>query len=101
MDALYFGTAFPNGEVTPADWQRFVTDDVTPRFPNGLTSWSAEGRWRGASGVIQKESSYVLLIVHSDGSNADAAIRELTQVYKTRFQQEAVMRVRSAACISF
>ena len=101
MDALYFGTAYPKGEVTAEDWQRFVTDDVTPRFPNGLTSWSAEGRWRGASGVIQKESSYVLLIVHSDGGDADAKIRDLTNIYKTRFQQEAVMRVRSPACISF
>ena len=101
MDSLYFGAAFPQGEVTPRDWERFVAEIVTPRFPKGLTSWPAAGQWRGASGAVQKESSYVLNIVRPEPSDNDAAIREVIAIYKTRFHQEAVLRVRSAACISF
>jgi hypothetical protein len=101
MDSLYFGTASANGAVGPEDWSRFVTDVVTPRFSRGLTSWAASGQWRNSSGMVQKESSYVLLVVHPDARDADAAIREVIDSYKTQFQQEAVLRVRSNACISF
>ncbi len=101
MDSLYFGAAFPQGEVTPRDWERFVAEVVTPRFPKGLTSWPAAGQWRSAGGAVQKESSYVLNIVRPDPADDDAAIRDVIAVYKERFHQEAVLHVRSAACISF
>ena len=101
MDSLYFGTASPNGAVGPEDWSRFVSDVVTPRFSRGLTSWAASGQWRNSSGIVQKESSFVLLVVHPDARDADAAIREVIDAYKRQFQQEAVLRVRSNACISF
>jgi hypothetical protein len=101
MDSLYFGTASANGAVGPDDWSRFVSDVVTPRFSRGLTSWAASGQWRNSAGRVQKESSYVLLVVHPDARDADAAIREVIDTYKTRFRQEAVLRVRSNACISF
>ena len=101
MDSLYFGTALAQGRVTPQDWERFVADVVTPRFPEGLTSWAAAGQWRNAAGTIQKESSYVLHIVHSESRDENGRIREVIDLYKVRFHQEAVLRVRSAACISF
>jgi uncharacterized protein DUF3574 len=101
MDSLYFGTAFADGVVRPEDWSRFVDDVVTPRFSRGLTSWAASGQWRDASGAVHRESSYVLLVVHPDARDADASIREVIDVYKQRFHQEAVLRVRSTACVSF
>jgi Protein of unknown function (DUF3574) len=101
-ESLYFGTAMPGAlEVSPADWQQFLAEVITPRFPEGLTSWAAAGQWRNDAGELEKESSYVLHIVHSDSPRMRAAIVEVIAIYKERFRQEAVLRVRGAACISF
>jgi hypothetical protein len=100
MDSLYFGTAMPDGEVTPDDWQGFLSDVITPRFPQGLTSWAAAGQWQNGVGELEKEGSHVLHIVHADTPQADRAVREVVAVYKSRFRQEAVLRVRSQACMS-
>ena len=43
---LYFGLARPKGAVTELEWQLFLRDEVTKRFPDGLTVWEAEGQWR-------------------------------------------------------
>src|SRR4051812_753030 len=44
-DVVYFGRNRPGGgTVNDADWQRFLDEVVTPRFPNGLTVVDATGR---------------------------------------------------------
>lgn len=61
---LYFGLSKQKGSVSELEWQMFLRDEVTTRFPAGLTVWEAEGQWRGADGVIGHERSKVLLLVH-------------------------------------
>ena len=101
MDSLYFGTIMPEGRVASEQWQRFLSEEITPRFPEGLTSWAAAGQWRNGEGALETESSYVLHVVHADTPETDQAILDVIRIYKERFQQEAVLRVRSPACISF
>lgn len=100
-DALYFGTATPDGTVSAAEWDAFLRDTVTPRFPDGLTVLGAAGQWRGADGVVVREPSYVLEVMHAEDAASERAIREIADAYKARFRQEAVMRVTSPACVAF
>lgn len=101
QDLVYFGTDKPSGRVTAEEWADFLARTVTPRFPAGFSVWQASGQWRSASGEIVHEPSYVLSLVHAREAAVDQAIGELIAEYKTRFQQEAVLRVRSHACTSF
>jgi hypothetical protein len=101
VDTLYFGSQYSDGVVTRVQWQEFVDRVVTPRFPEGLTVWRAAGQYRTAAGVIQHEPAWVLQLVHADTSATEAAIREIRASYQTQFKQEAVLRVRSKACVSF
>ena len=101
MESLYFGTAMPGGQVTQAQWQQFLADVITPRFPDGLTAWAAAGQWRNPSGELHKEDSYVLHVVHAEEQRFEKAVHEVISEYKSRFNQEAVLRVRTATCISF
>ncbi len=101
QDLLYFGTATPDGVVSANDWHGFIDSVVTPRFPEGLSVWPASGQWKSAAGPIVRESSYVLSLVHPEGASAETAIADIVREYKARFRQEAVMRVRAPACISF
>ena len=100
QELLYFGTETPSGHVTPEAWTQFLSEIVTPRFPEGLSAWHASGQWRSASGEIIHEPSYVLSLVHPDDSAPSNAVQEIIASYKTRFRQEAVLRVKSYACVS-
>jgi Protein of unknown function (DUF3574) len=87
-DTLYFGTAKPDGSVvTAAEWQQFLREEVTPRFP-GFTHWEAHGSWKDVP-----EESHVLQLVHEPGREAD--VLAIIDAYKKRFAQEAVLQVRS------
>jgi hypothetical protein len=100
-DLMYFGTAKPDGVVTPGQWAEFLKNSVTPRFPQGFTAWRASGQWKGSDGIIMQEESFALSIVHPDDKSSDEAIRSIIREYKLQFNQEAVLRVRSHACSSF
>ena len=63
---LYFALARAKRAVTELEWQLFLRDEVTSRFPAALTVWEAEGQWRTPAGSIYHEQSEVLLFVHPD-----------------------------------
>lgn len=97
-DTLYFGTGMRDGVVSAQQWEGFLGSVVTARFPQGLTVWSAQGQWRSADGKIVHETSYVLSLVYPDDPASDAAVMQIVTAYKTQFQQEAVLRLRSTVC---
>lgn len=101
-DTLYFGAQRPGGGVvTEAEWTRFAQDTVAPAFPEGFTTWPAQGAWRGNEGVLLREDSRVLVVVHADDAAADAAVQGVADAYQARFEQEAVLRTRTPACLGF
>jgi hypothetical protein len=97
MDTLYFGTQKPDGSapVTEAEWQQFLADEITARFPSGLTTWEASGQWRDEHNVIERERTHVVQLVHPVSRDAEGQIVAIVAAYKKRFAQEAVFRVRS------
>ena len=98
---LYFGTTRPTGAVSELEWQMFLRDEVTQRFPDGLTVWDAQGQWKSAKGVIEQGGSKVLLVVHPDSATARASVQEVIERYRKLFDQESVMRETASVCISF
>jgi hypothetical protein len=101
-DRLYFGRSIPSGgTVSEADWAAFLREVVTPRFPAGLTVWRAEGQWRDSTGVIVREDSFVLELIHAADARSDAAIGEIVAEYTHRFRQDSVLRVRDRVDASF
>ena len=95
-DTLYFGTATPIGVVSAEQWKQFADEVLAREFPKGLTTWEADGRWRGGDGTAVVEHSHVVLVIGAD----DAAIARVIDEYKKRFAQEAVLRV-SSPCRAF
>ncbi len=96
-DRLFCGRSIPDGgEVTDAEVDRFLDEVVTPRFPEGFTSWTAVGNWRGV-----EERTLVLEFLHPHGRELDEKVREVAAEYRRRFRQQAVMRVTEPAFIQF
>lgn len=88
---LHFGTTRPTGAVSELEWQVFLRDEVTQRFPDGLTVWDAQGQWRTPRGSIDQERSKVFLLVHPDTAAARAAVQDVIERYRKAFQQESVL----------
>jgi hypothetical protein len=99
-DLLYFGTNKPNGVVSEQDWSAFLRTAVTPSFPAGLTAWPASGQWQSGDGSLIRENAFALNLVHPANEASEAAVRAIVSEYKSRFQQEAVLRIKSYACTS-
>lgn len=93
---LYFGLSKSDGtEVTSEEWKRFVDEEVTPRFPDGLTVVDAAGQFRMSSGEIAHEKSRMLILLYKkkDRQNSGAGIEAIRKAYCKKFDQESVMRV--------
>jgi hypothetical protein len=97
---LYFGLARPKGSVSELEWQMFLRDEVTSRFPEGLTVWDADGQWRNASGTIDHENSKVLLLVHPDSPAARASVLTVIERYRKTFEQESVLWETARVCVA-
>ena len=90
------------GEVTDDEWRTFLRDEVAPRFPNGLTVLDARGQWRGPDQRLVEEPSRVVIVLYEPtDETAGTRIEEIRHLYKTRFDQDSVMRADSIDRLSF
>lgn len=94
---LYFGLGRPKGTVSELEWQLFLRDEVTPRFPQGLTAWDAQGQWQSQGG-IGHERTKVLLLVHPDTRGAQDAVQTVIARYRKAFDQESVLWETARVC---
>jgi hypothetical protein len=98
-ETLYFGRNRPGGgSVSDAEWQRFLAEVVTRRFPGGLTVTDASGQWKGVGGSVEQERSEIVTLFHPGDAAAARSIHDIVLEYKRRFQQEAVLRERTPTC---
>ena len=98
---LYFGMSRPKGgSVSELEWQLFLRNEVTKRFPNGLTVWDAQGQWKAPAGRDDHEQSKVLLIVHADTPVARQSIQDIIAVYRKAFEQDSVLWESARVCIA-
>ena len=75
---VFFGMSRPNGPaITSAEWQTFVNDVVTPKFPAGLTIVDSTGQWRNAAGTIEQEPSKMLVLLHPANPAVESQIDEI------------------------
>ena len=100
---LFFGLSRANGpEITDQQFDNFVDRVITERFPDGLTVLDGEGQFRDASGAtIEEPSRLVILLYSPDDPTSSERIEQVRNRYKKRFDQQSVLRVDEASCVSF
>ncbi len=99
---LYFGSLKPTGsEVTAAEFARFLDHEVTPRFPDGLTLLNGFGEFKGANGKTIQETSRLVILIYPLTAESSQKVEQIRRAYKTRFEQESVLRVENELCVSF
>jgi hypothetical protein len=99
---LFFGrNVSAKAVVSEADFRKFVDEDVTPKFPDGLTVLDGGGQWRGEENRLIREASKVVMIVLPKGRDTSARVEAVRNAYKSRFHQDSVLLITQSACVSF
>ncbi len=103
---LFFGRNKPDGtEVSEEEFADFLNVTITPEFPDGLTVLSGIGQFRDSEGRIIQEKAKVLILLYPSNTRKASSrkIELIRDAYKTRFQQQSVLRVDDVlpACVSF
>ncbi|WP_293908190.1 DUF3574 domain-containing protein [Phenylobacterium sp.] len=96
--AQLFLAAKAPARLSDKDFSRFVDQEVTPRFPDGVTVVNGGGRWKGdGNEMIRDAAKVVLIVLRAKGDNL-ARVEAVRAAYRTRFNQESVVVVPPAAC---
>ena len=93
---LFFGTDRQDGpDVSEEEFQQFLNQVITPRFPDGLTVLTGYGQFLDSRGVIIQETSKLVILLYPEEERKDKGnrIEKIRECYKERFQQESVLRV--------
>jgi len=100
---LFFGSSRPNGTVVDdAEFAKFVDEEVTRRFPDGLTLLTGYGQFKNSAGTIIREKSFVLILFYpAQTIDANKKIQEIREAYKVANSQESVLRADNYSIISF
>jgi len=101
---LYFAIALDGAPDSGAEakWRAFLDQEVTPRFPDGLTVFDAYGQWQNrAKGTIGRLHTKVLVILHEDTADRQAAIDAIRLAWKKATHDQSVLKVSQPAEVSF
>lgn len=93
---LYFGMNKPDGsQVGEEDWNEFLAQEVTPRFPSGFTVLEGYGQFQDSNNKINREKSRCLILFYpkKERKSTGAKIEEIRAAYKKSFRQESVLRL--------
>jgi len=89
---LYFGA------IGEREWAAFLDEEVTPRFPDGLSVLDVRGQYRNRQGTIGRERAKLLVIVVFDAPAHAGRVQAIVDSYVRRYKQESVLRVERPVC---
>lgn len=97
---LFFGRGDPKPPINEAAFRKFVYDELTPRFPDGLTILAGGGQWKGADERLIRNAAKVVLIVLPQRGDVAPKIEAVRAAYKLKFHQDSVLLVASPTCVA-
>jgi Protein of unknown function (DUF3574) len=91
---LYYGRNIgTTGQVSDRQFRQFLRNEITPRFPDGLTVYDADGQFLDSSNQLIREPSNVVSLILEDTQANEQLINQVIDLYKQKFQQESVLVV--------
>jgi hypothetical protein len=100
---LYFGQSKPGGGmVAEEEWKKFKEDHIARIFKEGSTTYEAAGHWYDPeTHKLITEPTFVVIYFHKKSPLLSKQIDSLTELYKTTFQQQSVLRVDKKVRVKF
>ena len=89
---IYFGRNISaGGEISEQQFTEFLSNEVTPAFPAGMTVYDAYGQMQHSNREIVKQKTKVVVLVHKNSKADDDAINKITTAYRSKFGNPQVM----------
>jgi hypothetical protein len=100
---LYFGQSRPDGSmITKAEWDNFSETQIARVFKEGSTTTAVTGSWYDpVSHKLITEPTYIVSHIHKKSPLISKQIDSLRNFYKSKFQQQSVLRVDEKLKASF
>jgi hypothetical protein len=98
---LFSGRQTAGMAITPWDLQRFVDQEITPRFPDGVTVLDGGAQWQGNENILIRDAAKVVLIVLPARGDPQNRVEAVRAAYRQRFNQETVLVVTPPTCVEF
>jgi uncharacterized protein DUF3574 len=101
---LYFGIgpADQPGQGREAQWRAFLDEQVTPRFPSGLSVVDAYGQWHNQyAKAIERLHSKILIIAYPDTQENRDKIEAIRVAWKKQTGDQSVLRITVPVDVSF
>lgn len=97
---LYFGRNIGETLGVDADaWARFLDEEITPRFPDGLSVIDIDGQWKDrASGRIVREPGKLVVLIVDSLESARERLAAIIERYKVRHRQQSVLMTSRDIC---
>jgi len=89
---LYFGA------IGEREWAAFLDEEVTPRFPDGLSVLDVRGQSRNLQGRIERERTKLLVVVVFDAPAHRPKVQAIVEGYSRRYGQHNVFHVEHGVC---
>jgi hypothetical protein len=97
---LFFGQRVEGQPwVSETQFRRFVEEELTTRFPDGLTVLEGGRQWKGDENREIRDAAKVVLIVLPKDGDAQNRLQAVQAAYKVRFNQDSVLKVTPPACV--
>ena len=102
---LYFGLGLadhPEKGISEARWRDFLDQEVSPRFPDGLSVLDIYGQWQGKTqSTPERLRSKLLIIDYPDTQQNRDKIDAIRTAWKKLTGDQSVLRVTQPADVSF
>lgn len=90
----------PGPGVSEADFAAFINSEIVPRFHDGLTVLDAQDLTPKPGGGAFYGPAKVVMIVLPGRPDDRAQLDAIRDAYKRRFDQQSVLEMTHAACVS-
>ena len=86
--------------VSDTAFRKFVTDEVSPRFPQGLSVLDGGAQWRGEANKMIRDSAKVVSVALPTGRDASEPLEAVRGAYRTRFKLDSQLQVTEPSCVA-
>lgn len=93
---LFLGAGAPGDR----DLRRFVDQEITPRFPDGVTVVDGGDQWKGSANRMIRQASKVVLVVLPAGGDSQGKVEAVRTAYRSKFRQDPPVVLPPPACVA-
>jgi hypothetical protein len=97
---IFLGRQSAGQAPAKADLQRFIDQEIRPRFTDGYTVLDGGPKWRADPNMLIRDATKVVTVVLPPRGDRGGRVEAVRAAYRARFNQETVVVVSEPSCVA-